>query len=290
VSLAVSTHPQLQAPALPFLKWVGGKRQLIPALSPHLRVAGKRYVEPFVGGGAVFFHLRSQGLLERDCVLADANAELINVYRCVQGRVEALIRRLRVHQKKHAAEYYYGMRAQSFTPDVEGAARTIYLNRTGFNGLYRVNSKGVFNVPMGRYTNPAICDERKLRLASAALDGVHIACQDFATTLGDCAAGTFLYLDPPYVPVSTTSSFTAYQKGGFGLPEQARLAQSCIEAFDRGAEFVLSNSSSSVVADLFARFPILQVVATRRINCSAEKRGAISEMVVLGLRDGDVRR
>lgn len=290
MSLAVPTRPQLEAPALPFLKWVGGKRQLIPALSPHLRVGGKRYVEPFVGGGAVFFHLRSEGLLERDCVLADANEELVNVYRCVQRRVEPLIKRLRAHQQQHGPEYYYGVRAQTFTPDLDGAARTIYLNRTGFNGLYRVNRKGIFNVPMGRYTNPSICDERKLRLASAALQGVAILCQDFATTVADCGPGTFLYLDPPYVPLSSTSSFTAYHKGGFGLAEQARLAASCIEAYQRGAEFVLSNSSSDVVAELFARFPILKVAATRRINCSAEKRGAISEMVVLGLRDGDVRR
>lgn len=272
------------AVSVPFLKWAGGKRQLVPALAPFLQgVRGKRYVEPFVGGGAVFFYLRGAGLLEGACVLADANEELINVYRVVQGHVDKLIGELRIHQQKHDSEYFYAMRARQYTPDCAGAARTIYLNRTGFNGLYRVNRRGLFNVPLGRYRNPRICDEGRLHRASQALQGVELRQADFEQVINECGPSDFLYLDPPYVPISSTSNFTSYYKEGFGLPEQQRLAASCRAAHGRGAEFVLSNSASVVVEGLFEGFPIETVEATRRINCSAEKRGAVPEMIVLGL-------
>jgi DNA adenine methylase len=259
----------------PFVKWAGGKRQLLPAIRAALPPAFARYFEPFVGGGAVFFDLDP-----RAAILSDANAELINCYVVVRDRVDALSRALRghVYDKRH----YYRVRA--LRPDdldaVERAARTIYLNKTGFNGLYRVNSKGIFNVPFGRYKNPNFCDEPTLRACSARLAGVALHCRPFEAVLGEAQAGDFVYFDPPYVPLSRTAHFTAYSDLKFDLADQERLACVFERLADRGVRFMLSNSDVEWVRERYARFRTIEVQATRLVNSVSSSRGRISELLV----------
>ncbi len=280
-------HPQ----AVPFLKWAGGKSQLLAqydAFFPKGRV--KTYFEPFVGSGAVFFHLRGQGLAERYC-LYDVNGELINVYLAVRDDVEALIALLAAHQAAHRQDgerHYYAARALDRDPawprnasPVERAARMIYLNKTCYNGLWRVNSKGHFNVPMGRYKNPAILDEGRLRAASLALQGVEIAVQGFEAVVPKAGPGDFVYFDPPYVPLSATANFTSYAADDFGPDDQRRLANVYRELDARGCRVMLSNADTPFVHELYGGFRIEIVQARRAINSRAGGRGMINEVVVL---------
>jgi DNA adenine methylase len=269
----------------PFLKWAGGKRQLLPKLLERLNRAPWEgtYHEPFLGGGALFFELWRTGLLRgRRAVLSDANPNLMDAYLGLRDDPEAVIQRLVQHTAAHGKDHYYATRA--LTPEnlslPERAARIIYLNRTCFNGLYRENSKGLFNVPMGRYKDPRICDAANLRAAAAALAGAELHRRDFAEA-GDAAqAGDFVYFDPPYHPLSDTANFTAYEKSGFGASAQERLAGVFARLHGRGVYVMLSNSWTPLIRGLYAGFRLQTVKAARSVNRDASKRGAVDEALV----------
>lgn len=264
----------------PFLKWAGGKQQLIDALLPHMPSEFGTFHEPFVGAGAVFFALARTSRLH-GAVLSDTNTRLLATWRAVRDDVDALIERLRA--MKYDKDFFMAQRARDIDqePDVEIASWFIYLNKTGFNGLYRVNSKGKFNVPFGRYTDPAICDERTLRAASEALRGVEIRQEDFAAVLDRAVPGDLVYFDPPYVPLSASSSFTAYTPDGFTLKDQERLRDVARQLKARGVHVLLSNSSSEAVDALYADgFAVRRVGATRAINSKGSARGAIDELII----------
>lgn len=270
-------------PARPFLKWVGGKGQLLPALLERIALVGKisGYHEPFIGGGALFFALRAGGSLPEDRVfLSDTNPNLLDAYLGVRDAVDEVIARLLSHKAKHGEEHYYAQRAAVPRHVAGRAARIIYLNKTCYNGLYRENSKGGFNVPMGRYKNPGICDEENLRAASAALQGVNIARRDFRTVLDHAKKGDLVYFDPPYWPVSATSSFTAYAKDNFGEQDQRDLAAVFSALAKRGVKVLLSNSDTPFVRELYRDFPIDTVLATRNVNSRADRRGKVNEVLV----------
>lgn len=268
--------------ASPFLKWVGGKGRLLSQLLPLLPpgVARMRHVEPFAGGAAMFFARAPERAL-----LADFNPSLVNVYLCVRDEVEQVIGALEGLSLAHAAGSYYGVRdrynADPSLPRAERAAMFIYLNKTCFNGLHRVNGKGQFNVPEGRYKNPRILDEEGLRAASRALRGVEIRHAGFEELLDSARPGDFIYLDPPYEPVSETASFTSYTVGGgFSRADQTRLRDVVVALDRRGARIMLSNSDVPFIRELYSQFRIDQVLAPRAINSDARRRGAVSEVVV----------
>ena len=273
----------------PFLKWAGGKTQLLAqfqALYPPAHSV-RRYVEPFVGSGAVFFQVRSL-LHPGEVVLCDSNAELINVWTMVRDRVEGVIRALRDHQEAHSAnarKHYYHVRERS-TSRLGGparAARFLYLNKTCYNGLYRVNSKGRFNVPLGRYARPAILHAPALRLVSEALTGIELRTGHFRDTVHDAGRGDFVYFDPPYHPLSPTSSFTSYTGNPFGVGDQEELAGVVTDLHHRGACVMLSNSDSPLIRRLYDApgLSIRTVRARRSINSKGDRRGAVREVVVL---------
>jgi DNA adenine methylase len=266
----------------PFLKWAGGKRQLLGPLLDSIRRLGSfgAYHEPFVGGGAVFFELRRLGMPGGAAFLSDVNERLIEAYQGVAGEVEAVIALLKDHAARHDPDHYLEVRASLPDSLAARAARIIYLNRTCFNGLYRENSRGEFNVPIGRYTNPAICDEPRLRAASEALRTARIECRPFETVLDRANPGDLVYFDPPYVPVSKTASFTAYAKQGFGPDDQARLASVFRELASRGVHVMLSNSWTDTVLCLYSEFHTHRVKATRAVNSRADRRGEVAEAIV----------
>lgn len=274
-ALITKTDASALPPPRPFLKWAGGKGQLLRQFQPLLPRSYGRYFEPFVGGAALFFFLRPNR-----ATLTDINAELIDCYRAVRDRVEAVIDALG-HHTYDAAHYY---RVRDLDPASlslpERAARTIFLNKTGFNGLYRVNSAGRFNVPFGRYVNPSICNAPQLRACSAALQGVELEVRDFYHVLDHAVAGDFVYLDPPYVPVSSTASFTSYSAGGFGLRDQERLAELFAELDKRGVQVMLSNSDVPEIPRLYKGFHIDRVEALRTINAKTDARGKVGEIVI----------
>jgi len=270
-------HPADPAQPRPFLKWAGGKRQLLSAL---LRRAPERhevYFEPFVGGGALFFALRPSR-----AVLADLNERLVRTYRGVRDDVDAVVDLLRTYRYDEA--FFYAMRDRDIdvASDAEVAAWFIYLNRTAYNGLYRVNSRNRFNVPFGRYGEGlVICDEGNLRACSALLRTVEVVVGDFETVAAGAREGDFVYLDPPYVPLSATSSFTSYTSGGFGHADQVRLRDVALRMKARGVHVVLSNSSAPAVRELYRQgFETDEVTALRQVNSRAERRGAIPELVI----------
>ncbi len=279
----------LSATHKPYLKWAGGKTQLLAqfaALYPR-EFAG--YHEPFVGSAAVYLHLldlQARGDIHTDWArvrLTDSNAELINCHHIVAHDLDTLIRRLAYHKRKHSHDYYYAVRAQN--PDkldaVHRAARLIYLNKTCFNGLYRVNRRGLFNVPIGSYKEPRIFDRADLAWASQALQCAEIALADFREVLSHARRGDFVYFDPPYHPVSKTASFTAYTGAAFGDAEQRALAQVFCDLDRKGCRVMLSNSWTPFVLELYHAFNVIEVKANRAINSQADKRGKISEVVVL---------
>lgn len=268
----------------PFLKWAGGKTQLLEEILARMpeKVSGT-FVEPFVGGGAVFFAMVRGGRIQK-ARLYDRNADLIETYTAVRDEVEAVITALGKHKNDEA--YYYEVRACDLTllTRAERAARTIFLNKVGYNGLYRVNSKGQFNVPFGRYKNPNICDAEGLRNASRALAMAELSSADFEDACRDVGPGDAVYFDPPYLPLSKTSSFTSYAKEAFGPEEHTRLARVFGEVVDRGALAILSNSDVPFARDLFAGFKVATVDAMRNINSKGDKRGVIQEILVQGVR------
>jgi len=273
--------------AVPILKWAGGKGALLAQYEPLLPPRVKTYFEPFVGSGAVFFFLRNRQFASKYC-LSDINAELINLYIVLRDQLEALIAQLQIHEGSHTRDYYYEIRAMDrqslnhYSP-VQRAARMIYLNHTCYNGLWRVNSKGHFNVPMGRYKNPAILNQARLTKASAALAGVNISLDAFAESVRDASQGDFVYFDPPYVPLSPTSNFTSYAPSAFDEQAQGKLADLFNELHMHGCHVMLSNSDTDLVRNLYSHpdFRILPILAQRRINSNSSKRGHISEVVVL---------
>ena len=263
--------------AKPFLKWVGGKRKLLPQLLPLVPEKYGVYYEPFLGGGAMFFALRP-----RQALLTDINWELVDCYKVVRDQVDDLVGVLENDGYVYDKEYYYTTRA--LKPQglnlVDRAARTIYLNKTGFNGLYRLNGKGEFNVPFGKYKNPTICDEKTLYACSAALQGVFLGCQPYGDCLYCTKAGDFVYMDPPYIPMSSTSNFTAYTADGFNDEAHVNLAREFRRLSDIGVLCMLSNSDTPRVRKLYAGFNITAVKAARSVNCKGRRRGVVGEVVV----------
>lgn len=254
--------------ARPILKWAGGKTQLLGSLLPKAPASYGRYIEPFLGGGAMFFALRPE-----DAVIADSNPELINVYREVAGHVEEVIQCLKRYE--NTSETFYAVRDQEWTalPGAEAAARTIFLNRTCYNGLYRVNKKGQFNVPYGKYKNPRICDEDGLRAASAALRNAEILCADYRSVLERYARpGDFVFLDPPYLPVSEYADFKRYTKEQFYEEDHVELAKMAAGLHERGCYVLLTNSNHPLVHELYAPFSIDVVQTKRHISCNAGAR------------------
>ena len=297
----VPTCEPVSTPGRPLLKWAGGKRQLLPALRRFYPLTFKRYIEPFFGSGAVFFDLHAAGRLAgRQAWLVDDNADLIGCHRMLMSRTDEVIAHLRVLAAGHVAggdAFYYEvrdgrfnpMRAASGTYTPEMAAMLIYLNRTGFNGLFRLNKAGAFNVPVGRYTNPRIVDEGHLREVAAALRGrgVTLVQGPFDGALADAGRGDFVYCDPPYAPLSRTACFANYTAKGFTPSDQARLQQALIDAAGRGASIVLSNSSAPEIEQLYstrdallAQLRIERVSARRAINSRAGSRGPVTELVI----------
>jgi DNA adenine methylase len=264
------------------LKWAGGKRQLLRELVPRVDAAGEygRYHEPFVGGGALFFEMVRTGRLRGRATLSDSNPNLIDAYWGVKKAVESVIRLLLIHKSRHSKEYYYRVRANVPEDRLERAARIIYLNRTCYNGLYRENRKGEFNVPCGRYKNPTICDEENLRAVAKALKGARIEKKHFAKVLDAAEPGDLVYFDPPYHPVSRTASFTSYDRRGFDEGAQRQLADVFGQLDRMGVKLILSNSMTPLVREMYAPFNIGQVFANRPVNSKSDRRGRVREALV----------
>lgn len=270
---------QLKSETYPIVKWVGGKRQLMFELIKNMPKSYNRYFEPFIGGGALFFELQPE-----NAYISDMNEELINLYSVVRDNVYELIEDLSKHEV--SKEYFLEIRNIDRTEKyaelsgVERASRFIYLNRTCFNGMYRVNSQGQFNVPFGHYKNPRIIDENNLLNCSELLKKTEIKCADFSEVLTKVQKGDFVYFDPPYVPLNETSSFTSYTKDGFDIDMQFKLRDVCDELDSLGVKFMLSNSDTKLVNELYVNYEIKKVFASRQINANADGRGKITEVLV----------
>jgi len=267
----------------PVVKWVGGKRQILDEIIPHIPQKFSTYYEPFLGGGAVLFELQP-----KKAVVNDVNSELINLYHVIKTNVDELIEDLKKH--KNEKDYFYKIREldrnkecyNSLTP-IEKASRIIYLNKTCYNGLFRVNRAGQFNTPFGNYKNPNIVNEFTLRAVSKYFNKAQITftCKDFDEALKGIRKGAFIYLDPPYDPVSDTSSFTGYDKGGFDRNEQIRLKKTCDKLNEKGIKFLLSNSATDFIRELYSGYKIHTIQARRAINSKSDKRGEIDEVLVM---------
>lgn len=264
----------------PILKWVGGKRQLVPILLNNIPANFNNYHEPFMGGAALFFALYNNNLLNKKAYLSDINSELVNTYVAVRDKPKEVIKKLKKH--KYEKDYYYSMRSAdpSKMSDVDAAARMIYLNKAGFNGMYRVNGSGLFNVPFGKYSNPLICDKDNILAVSKSWQNVEIISQSFEAAISKVKAGDLVYFDPPYVPVSKTSNFVSYAKDGFGEKEQKKLVETAKEIVSRGAFVILSNSNTSWVKENYKDFRIMEVNARRAINSDSKKRGIVKELII----------
>lgn len=273
-------------PGDPFLKWAGGKRKVVPHLRALMPADFGRYHEPFVGGGALFFTLAALSDPPfAGAVLGDGNQRLMRCYRAVRDEVDQVIRVLELHAIAHSKEYFYALRAGDIDGacDVQVAAWLIYLNRTAFNGLYRVNSSGGFNVPFGKYVDPVICHADHLRACSALLQGVELEHEGFEAVVGRAQSGDVVYFDPPYVPLSETAAFTSYTRGGFGLDDQLRLRDVALELAERDVCVLLSNHDTPKVRELYPadRFELRVVPVARAINSQGGKRGKVDELVIL---------
>ena len=305
-ALATSAVEPGSAPR-PFLKWAGGKRQLLPQLRRFVPPIIGAYHEPFVGSGAVFFDLWVRGCVDGGRArLSDTNADLIGCYRAVVRDVDGLVEHLRELARRHArspAKHYYRVRDELFNPgrrtwaaaDVPGeyptelAAMFIYLNRTGFNGLFRLNGQGGFNVPAGRYTNPQICDAPALTAAARALGspGVELAVASYESVLSAATRGDFVYFDPPYAPLTTTARFTSYTATGFGDDDQRQLREVVFALVDRGCFVTLSNSTADIIEELYDNRRAVRVglrahrvPARRAINSDPTRRGDVMEYII----------
>ncbi len=266
----------------PVVKWVGGKRQLLPEIDKHIPSRISTYYEPFLGGGAVFFHLQG-----KKAVVNDINEELINLYKVIRDDVDELIADLQKHE--NTSEYFYEIREldrdreryEKLT-DIERASRMHYLNKTCFNGLFRVNQQGEFNTPFGRYKNPDFVNATTLKAVSNYFNKADITfkCGDFEEAVKGIRKGSFVYFDPPYDPLSDSSNFTGYDKGGFARDEQVRLKKLCDKLHDRGVKFLLSNSATNFILELYRDYKIEIVKAKRVINSKGDQRGEVDEVLV----------
>ncbi len=264
----------------PILKWVGGKTRLLGELSKRMPTSYGRYFEPFVGGGALFFRSAPSR-----AVLGDYNADLINVYQCVASDVEKVARKLSAHKRNHCEEYYYKERERwnergARQTNIDRAAQFLYMNKTCFNGLYRVNSKGKFNVPIGRYTNPSIYDLKSLRAASGVLQKAELRSGHYRDVVAGAKAGDFVYFDPPYHPITQTSNFTSYTAGSFSEEDQRELADVAGTLAHRGCAVILSNNDTPFIREIYKGWNIEQVLCGRSINSKASKRGAVTEVII----------
>ena len=288
----------------PFLKWAGGKGQLLPEIEKYYPFGDRRikkYAEPFVGGGAVLFDILSKYNLE-EVYISDINAELINTYRIIREDVDGIVSLLQmmhnvfIPMDTEDRKKFYMAKRERFnvlksenqgSVNIEKAALMVFLNKTCFNGLFRVNKKGLFNVPMGSYKNPMICDEENLRAVSEKLQNVKIVCGDYRESADFIGADTFVYFDPPYRPITETASFTAYTENCFNDEEQIALAKFADDMHRKGAKVVISNSdpkNTNIDDDFFESiysfYKIKRVEATRMINCNSEARGKIGELLI----------
>lgn len=263
----------------PFLKWVGGKRQLLVEIKNNMPAKFNNYFEPFVGGGALFFDLELES-----AIINDYNYELINTYLNVKENPSDLILSLRKHRNE--SEYYYQIRDLDKNNNIdnisslERASRFIYLNKTCFNGLYRVNKKGEFNAAFGKCKNPNICDEETILAASATLKKTKILCGDFQNIKTLIKKEDFVYLDPPYEPISNTSNFVSYTESGFDFEMQIKVKELCDYIHSIGAYFLVSNSDSNNIRELFKSYTIETVQATRSINSDSTNRGFVNELLI----------
>ncbi len=266
----------------PFLKWAGGKTQLTDALLARIPPAFGTYHEPFVGSGALFFRLYREQKITR-AVLSDINPELIDTYLAIRDQPEAVIKLLGEFPYEEA--FYYQLRDRDpwALSQAERAARMIYLNKTGYNGLYRVNRQGRFNVPFGRYKSPRYVDPENLLAVSHALQRAEIICAPFESVLARTQAGDWVYFDPPYMPISETANFTSYYADGFGLEDQHRLRDVCLRLTEMGVYVMVSNSDSPVIRALYGQpcFAIDTVFANRAINANSARRGKVAELVIV---------
>ena len=282
---AFSANLSHQAQAKPFLKWAGGKRQLLPVIKEYLPAKYTEYYEPFIGAGALLFSLQP-----KKATLSDINAQLTNCYQVIKDQPQELLELCQKHQANNTSEYYYQLRAQDRQDNfnqrtaVERAARIIYLNKTCFNGLFRVNSSSQFNVPYGKYKNPIIAEPAVIQAISTYLNRAtcRILNGDFEQAVATAKKGSFIYFDPPYHPVSDTSSFTGYSMNGFEEQEQIRLKKLCDRLTDKGCQVLASNSASPLIKSLYEdpRYEVIEVKATRAINAVASKRGRINELLI----------
>jgi DNA adenine methylase len=313
LSASLTEAPSASSPdrtsVRPVVKWAGGKRQLLVHLRRFVPSSFGRYFEPFLGSGALFLDLCATGAIQnRSAVLSDTNADLIGCYTAISRNVEQVIRELRKLAVGHAAggeAHYYDVRNRRFNPlrsrflvganghlkyPASLAAMFIYLNRTGFNGLYRTNARGEFNVPAGRYANPQICDAANLRAVAAAFhsSGIELRHSEFAAVVSACKSGDFVYFDPPYAPLSRTSNFTSYTAQGFSDRDQERLQEVVISLVRRGCFVVVSNSTAPIITDLYEKnrearqvgLRALRVPARRAINSDASRRGSVDEYII----------
>ena len=269
----------------PFVKWAGGKRQIITSLEKYLPKKFNTYFEPFLGGGALLFHLLNQGP-NLKCGISDLNSDLILAYITIRDKVEQLVESLEKHSGKYFADqssYYYSVRESAPKHQIEKASRLLFLNKTCFNGLYRVNSRGEFNVPLGRYTNPSIVNKENLISVSKILQSKNIAirCQDFAAVLDGAKKDDFVYFDPPYQPISKTANFTSYTKCEFTYNDLERLADLCQKLDKKDCKVLLSNSNTKEVKNLFSsKWKIVEIAANRAINSNSKKRTGHSELLI----------
>ncbi len=269
----------------PFVKWAGGKRQLLPVITSHIPSKFERYFEPFLGGGAVFFSLVSKE--RKKWLISDLNSDLILSYVTIRDKVKELVLSLENHAEsysKNQSTYYYKVREANPKNEIDKVSRLIFLNKTCFNGLYRVNSKGKFNVPVGRYVNPNIVNKENLFEVSKVLQSkdISIKCQDFEDALKGVGHGDFVYLDPPYQPISTTASFTSYTDSDFDFSDQERLYAKFKALDKKGVKVLLSNSKSSEIIKLFKEFSngIIEINANRFINSVSQKRTGHTELLI----------
>lgn len=279
-------YDQILVTPKPFVKWAGGKRQLIPILHQNLPLSFGVYYEPFLGGGALLFHILAQKNDQR-CSVSDLNSDLVLAYTTIRDQADALIISLKNHEKnyqKDSESYYYSIRESIPRDEVEKTSRLIFLNRTCFNGLYRVNSKGKFNVPLGKYTNPNIVNEENIYSVSRILQScqISIKCRDFEAVLRDAKKGDLVYFDPPYQPISTTANFTSYTDRDFTYDDLTRLAELCFALDSKGCKVLLSNSASKEVADMFVKNPwkVTKIEANRSINSNCKKRTGHFELLI----------
>ena len=275
----------LSAEPRPFVKWAGGKRQLIPIIDRHIPADFGAYFEPFLGGGAVLFHLLGKNP-NLKCNVSDLNPDLILAYSVIRDRVKELVASLETHAKyysKSPDSYYYSVREKEPANHIEKVSRLLFLNRTCFNGLYRVNSRGKFNVPLGRYSNPNIVNEENLLSVSHILQSkkIQINCQDFTSIVSHAKKGDFVYFDPPYQPVSKTANFTSYTDRNFSYEDLEMLVGVSEKLAQKGCKVLHSNSKSKEVMDLFSsKWEIIEIPVNRAINSDSAKRTGHTELLI----------